>query len=231
VNLRRPDGRPLVIAHRGASVEAPDNSREALDAAVAAGADVVEFDVSPGLVVAHEAHAPGLHLYQALELLAQHDVGLHIDLKQRGYEAAVLDAVDTYGLRDRVLVSSALGRVLRTVATLAPDVPRAIGYPRDRYGVSRFEWPRAVTAPGAAALRSLVPARVGLLLRAAGATVLALHHTLCSSAAVDRAHRRGAPVLAWTVNEPARMRELAALGVDAIVSDDPKTALATLRGQ
>ena len=73
-----------------------------------------------------------------------------------------------------------------------------------------------------------MPVRIPALLAAAHANVLALHHTLCSRAAVAAAHRRGAPVLAWTVDEPARIRELAALGVDAIVTDDPKIALATL---
>jgi glycerophosphoryl diester phosphodiesterase len=231
VNLARRGGRPLVIAHRGASIGAADNSREALEAAVDAGADVVEFDVSRGLVVAHDPRAAGLHLYQALELLAPHPVGLHIDLKQPGLEAAVLDAVSDHGLRERVLVSSALPRALRAAAAVAPEVPRAIGYPRDRYGVSRFGWPRAVTTPGAAALRSLMPARIPLLLGIARANVLALHHTLCSRAAVDAAHGRGVPVLAWTANTPERVRALAALGVDAIVSDDPKTALATLSEQ
>jgi glycerophosphoryl diester phosphodiesterase len=207
---------------------APDNSRESLLAAVAAGADLVEFDVSRGLVLAHDEGAPGLSLSEALALLEPHGVGLHIDVKQPGYEATVLDAVDAHGLRDRVLVSSALGSVLRTVAAIAPDVPRAIGYPNDRYRVSRFDWPAAVTKAGAAALRSVMPARIPLLLRSARADVLALHHALCSRAAIDAAHRRGAPVLAWTVNDPELVRVLAGRGVDAIVSDDPQTALATL---
>jgi glycerophosphoryl diester phosphodiesterase len=73
-----------------------------------------------------------------------------------------------------------------------------------------------------------MPARIPLLLRRARADVLALHHALCSPAAVAAAHRAGAPVLAWTANEPARIRALAAAGVDGIVSDDPQKALATL---
>jgi glycerophosphoryl diester phosphodiesterase len=85
-----------------------------------------------------------------------------------------------------------------------------------------------VTSPAAAALRAAMPARIPLLLRLAGADVLALHHTLCSPAAVAAAHRRGAPVLAWTVNDPARILAVAAAGVDAVVSDDPATAVATL---
>jgi glycerophosphoryl diester phosphodiesterase len=228
VNLRRVDGRPLVVAHRGASAELPENSREAFAAAVAVGADLVELDVTHGLVVAHDAGSPGLHLFQVLELLAPHPIGVHVDLKQPGDESAVLDAIDRFGLRERVLLSTAFPRVARTLSSLAPDLPRAIGYPRDRVGVAGLDWPTAVTRPGAAALRAVMPARVPLLLARTRASVLALHHTLCSRASVAAAHRRGVPVFAWTANDPELILRLASLGVDAIVSDDPKRALATL---
>ncbi len=228
MRFRREDGRPLVVAHRGASAEAPENSREAFLAAVDAGADLVELDVTHGLVVAHEAGAPGLHLFQVLELLAPHPIGLHVDLKQPGDETAVLDALDRYGLRDRALLSTAFPRVARLLGTLAPDVPRAIGYPRDRVGAAGFPWPGALTRTGAAALRAAMPARIPLLLARTQATVLALHHSLCSAAAVAAAHRRDVPVFAWTANDPEAIARLASCGVDAIVSDDPKQALATL---
>jgi glycerophosphoryl diester phosphodiesterase len=228
VRIARLDGRPLVIGHRGAAAVAAENSREALEAAVDAGADLVEFDIAPGLVVAHDRGVPGLHLHEALDLLAPSRVGLQLDVKDGGYEQEVLEAVDARGLRDRVLVSTAYASVGRCMRTLAPGLPIAIGYPRDTYGVSRFRWPAAVTAPGTAALRAAMPARIPLLLRRARADVLALHHALCSPAAVAAAHRAGAPVLAWTANEPARIRALAAAGVDGIVSDDPQKALATL---
>ena len=228
MRLRREDGRPLVVAHRGASAEAPENSREAFLAAVDAGADLVELDVTHGLVVAHDAGAPGLHLFQVLELLAPHPIGLHVDLKQPGDETAVLDALDRYGLRERALLSTAFPRVARLLGTLAPDVPRAIGYPRDRVGAAGFPWPGALTRTGAAALRAAMPARIPLLLARTQATVLALHHSLCSEAAVAAAHRRDVPVFAWTANDPVAIARLASWGVDAVVSDDPKQALATL---
>ena len=38
-------GKPMVVAHRGASIEQPENTLEAFEAAIDAGADVVEFDV------------------------------------------------------------------------------------------------------------------------------------------------------------------------------------------
>ena len=73
-----------------------------------------------------------------------------------------------------------------------------------------------------------MPARVPVLLRWARADVLALHHALVTRAAVGARTPLGAPVLAWTANDPAAVERLAALGVDAIVTDDPGMAVATL---
>jgi glycerophosphoryl diester phosphodiesterase len=231
VNLLRSAGRPLVIGHRGARAVAPENTLAGLEAAVAAGADLVEFDVSPGLQVAHSTHevpASPIDLDTALEYLRAHEVGVHLDVKLPGYEADVVALVRRHALDDRAVLSTAWPRVARRFARLAPGMSHAIGYPRDTYGVARVRWPAGLTRAGAAALRAAMPARIPLLLRQAGADTLALHHTLCSRAAVAAAHRGGAPVLAWTVNDPAAVRRLAALGVDAIVSDDPGMALATL---
>jgi glycerophosphoryl diester phosphodiesterase len=233
MDLRRRDGRPpFVIGHRGAAAVAPENTLAALEAAVAAGADLVEFDVSPDLTLAHslrEAPAEPLELDSALEFLREHGIGVHLDLKEVGVEREAVEAVRRHGLAGRALLSTAWPRTARRLAALAPDLPRAIGYPRDRYGVSRFHWPRGLTATGAAALRAAMPARVPVLLRWARADVLALHHTLVSRAAVRRAHARGAPVVVWTANDPATVRRLAALEVDAIVTDDPAMAVATLK--
>jgi glycerophosphoryl diester phosphodiesterase len=81
-----------------------------------------------------------------------------------------------------------------------------------------------LTSVGAGTLRQAMPFRLPLLLGRSRATVLSLHHTLCSRAAVAVSHRHGAPVLAWTVNDPSGVRRLSGLGVDAIVSDDPEMA-------
>ena len=230
MNLLRRDGRrPLVIGHRGAAAVAPENTRASLEAAVAAGVDIVEFDISPGLQLGHspdEVPHETLTLDEALELLKAHSVGLHLDVKLPGYEEGVLDAVRRHGLDDRVLVSTAFAVTARRFA--GGGLPVAIGYPRDRLGVSNLRWPQPLTRAGAAALRQAMPVRIPILLRWARANALSLHHTLCSRAAVATAHRLGAPVLAWTVNDEAGVRRMAALGVDGIVSDDPQKALATL---
>jgi len=232
VNLRRePGGRPLVIGHRGAAAVAPENTRASLEAAVAAGVDLVEFDISPGLRLGHSAAefpADELSLDEALELLAARDVGLQLDVKLPGYEPEVLDAIERHGVGERALVSTAFAATSRRVAEIAPGFPVAIGYPRDRLGVSNLRWPRPLQRTGAAALRRAMPARVPVLLRWSRANTLSLHHTLCSPAAVATARRLGAPVFAWTVNDPESVRKVTAAGVDGIVSDDPEMTLATL---
>jgi glycerophosphoryl diester phosphodiesterase len=216
LNLRRREGRPLVIGHRGAAAVAPENTLAALEVAVAAGVDLVEFDISPGLLLGHselELPADSIDLDRALDYLRGHELGVHLDVKLPGYEADVVAAVRRHGLVDRAIFATAFAGSSR------------------RLGVSRFRWPRALTQAGAAALRQAMPLRVPLLLRAADANILSLHHTLCSRAAIAASHRRGAPVLAWTANDPQIVSRLAGLGVDAIVSDDPAMALATLLEQ
>ena len=232
MNLRRADGdRPLVIGHRGAAAVAPENTRAALVAAVEAGVDLVEFDISPGLRLGHsldELPAEGMSLDEALAYLAGERVGVHLDVKLPGYEDQVLDAIERHALRERALVSTAFAATARRFAAIAPGLPVAIGYPRDRLGVASVRWPGPFQRTGAAALRQAMPARIPLLLRWARANTLSLHHSLCSRAAVATAHRFGAPVLAWTVNDPDGVRRVAAAGVDGIVSDNPENALATL---
>jgi glycerophosphoryl diester phosphodiesterase len=231
MNLWKANGLPLVIGHRGAAAVAPENTLAALEAAVAARVDLVEFDIAPGLRLGHsldELPAEEISLDDALAFLKAHGVGVHLDVKLPGYEEQVLEAIHRHDLAERAMVSTAFAVTARRFARLAPELPRAIGYPRDRLGVSKLRWPQPVQRAGATALRQAMPVRVPVLLRWARANTLSLHHTLCSRAAVATAHRLGAPVLAWTVNDPAVVRRVIAAGVDGIVSDDPEMARATL---
>ena len=223
VNLHRA-GRPLVIGHRGAAALAPENTLESLAAAVDAGVDLVEFDVGASLTLGHserEIPEDAISLDDALEFLAARGVGAHVDVKHVGIEPQVVDAIRRHGLAEHAIVSTARSRSVRKLATLAPDLPRAIGYPYDRHGAAGVPWPRAVTRQAAAALRAVMPLRLPLLLRATRANVLALHCALVSPALVVAAHARDVPVFAWTVNDTALAERLLAWGVDGIVTDDP----------
>ena len=231
MNLRHTDARPLVIGHRGAASVAPPNTLPGLEAAVAAGADLVEFDVGLGLILGHPGEAlddepPALD--DALGYLAPLGVGIHIDLKARGIEPEVAAAIRRHGVGDRVVVSSPSPAALRRMAGGAGEAARALTYPQDRHGASQVPWPGPVIRASAAALRSAMPVRARLLLAAGPIEALSMHHALVSAPVVRLAHGRGAAVIAWTANTPASVERLARLGVDAIVSDDPGMALGVL---
>ena len=220
-----------MIGHRGAKAVAPENTLAGLEAAVAAGADLVEFDVAEGLVVEHPGEARAVDppaLEEALAYLAGQTIGVHIDLKHDGIEVEVAKAVRRHDLAERVLVSSTSPAALRRLADADPALTRAISYPQDRYGAAGLPWPRPVVRSAAACVRPAMRLRYPFLLSAARAQVLSVHHALVGEALVRAAHARGAALLAWTANDPAEIGRLAAAGVDAIVSDDPGMALRAL---
>jgi glycerophosphoryl diester phosphodiesterase len=229
VDFRHPAGRPLVIGHRGAAAVAPENTLAGLEAAVAAGADLVEFDVDFGLVVRHPgAPQTGLTLGHALDFLAGTTIGIHLDLKFVGAESEIAALVGQLGLGERTVVSTTSARSLRRFEADAPEIARAVSYPRDRTGAGGLPWPPAVVRGSVAAVRPYVLARLPRLLSAGHAVALSVHHNLVTEATVRAVHTRGAALIAWTVNDPARIAALAGLNVDAIVSDDPGMALRVL---
>jgi glycerophosphoryl diester phosphodiesterase len=227
--------RPLVIGHRGAPALAAPNSLAGIEAAASSGADAVELDVGSGLIVGHpgeEPEGPPLALGEALAFLAPLPLMVQLDLKDVGIEAQVAAELRAHGLMERAFASSTSRRALAALAAAAPGLPLVAGYPRDRLGAASLPWPRALERAAAAALRRAMPVRARLLL-SGPAQALALHHALVSPAVVEAVRGRGAALIAWTVNDPLRVAALAGLGVDGIVSDDPRMVrdvLGTLSG-
>jgi len=260
ISLERRDGRPLVIGHRGAPALAPENTLPSFRAALAAGVDLVEFDVvtlrAGELVVAHSddllemSHGavsgsigalsfrelrelcPELpSLDETLGFFAEEarDIGLHVDLKSTGAVDHVAAALERFGLVERTLVSSFHLGALRRLSRLEPRVRIGASFPQDRLGINERPGFRPVVTGSLRGLRLLAPALVPVLLTRARATTLVLHHELVTPAAVGRAHARGAPVVAWTVDDPEELFRLTAAGVDAFVTNDPSRFVSTLK--
>jgi glycerophosphoryl diester phosphodiesterase len=248
----RADGRLLRVGHRGAAALEPENTLRSLERAVELGCDLVEFDVielhDGTLVVAHSddllevshgaaagrvttrslaalrAVAPELPTFgEALELLgASERVGLHVDLKGRGLEAAVARAIRRHGLIERSVVSTFHAPSLLRLREVEPALARGLTYPVDRYRLAgrRLLVPLVVSA--AAALRRALPRRIERMLGDVGASAAMLHFSVVSQAAVERAHAMGVAVFAWTVDDEALVSSMAAAGVDGVITNDPR---------
>jgi glycerophosphoryl diester phosphodiesterase len=227
VRLERTARGPLRIGHRGAAGLAPANSLEAVEAALACGVDGVEIDVvsvEGRLVAAHSAGEAGPSsppLEDALALVAASDAFLLCDVKEAGREAELVALLQRHALAERTVVASFLGEVLRATAALEPGLTLARSYPDDRLGVSEH-LPDAAIEAGLAALRRALPYRIARMLRAPGATAATLHHRVISPPLVARCRALGVPILAWTVNDREALERAEALGVDGVITDDPR---------
>jgi glycerophosphoryl diester phosphodiesterase len=216
---------------------AAENTLASFEAALAHGVDAIEFDVvdaGPGpLVVAHSLHerAPDQPtLDEAVAFLAERGAMLHVDLKLTGRLDEVAAALRDHDVLDRAVVSSFHRPSLRALAAHAPEARIGFTYPEDRHGISRRRALRPAIRIGSVALRRAIVARIPAMVGRAGAHALMLHHAVVSRAAVARAHRAGAAVWAWTVDDPLELARLDAAGVDAVISNDPRIfeAVATL---
>ncbi|HVN62680.1 MAG TPA: glycerophosphodiester phosphodiesterase [Gaiellaceae bacterium] len=228
ISLERIDGRVLRIAHRGAPVLAPENTLPSFAAALDHGMDIVELDVlalpDGRIAVTHDRPARGaeiLLLDDALGFLADREARVQVDLKLRD-PAGVVEAVRRHGLVEHAFVSGADAAALRRVRELEPGLRTSFTYPEDRFGLTKRGGLNALTTPGLAVMQRALPARVGGMLARAGATAMTLHHAVVTAAVVERCTALGAPVLAWTVDDPAVCRRLEALGVAGIITNDPR---------
>lgn len=228
IDLRRRDGRMLRVGHRGAAALAPENTIAALAMALELECDLVEVDVlelDGVLVLAHsQAELPAqlATLDEALAFLAPGSCGIQLDLKARGAEHAVVDALQKRGLVERTVVSSFRAASLRTLHGLEPGLRLGFTYPEDRYGVSGRRALAPFVSSGLRVMRATLPRRIAWMLGAAEATAAMLHWQVVTKPGVERCHATGAAVLAWTVETPEQLRALDELGVDGVITDDPR---------
>ncbi len=232
--------RPFLIGHRGAPRLAPENTLRSFELALDEGADSFEFDVvalSDGsLAVAHsrkqaERALAGrggrdrrVELEQVLELAARRLEGRPFlaDLKSSGLEPVLAETLRAYGLASQVLVCSLDRSSLRRLRSLAPEIPRSLSYPADRGQLSERRGFAAAVPAALRLMRELLPHRIGHWLDRTEASAVTLHHGVVSVEVVRACHARGVAVIAWTVNDESVASRLKAVGIDAIITDDPR---------
>ncbi len=239
------DSRPLVIAHRGVSLEAPENTLAAFRRALEIGVDAVETDVhlsSDGEpVVLHEStldrttDGHGLVKEHSFAALRRLDAGRWFDERFAGERIPTLEeALDV--LRPvRVIVEIKNGPVYyEGIAARVADVVRRSGH--KAITVSSFDHPvlremrRLAPDMETAALymgRLIDPLR---LAREVGAGILHPYWMWITPDLVRAAHAAGLQVETWTVDEPAHQAHVVSLGVDGIITNQPVRLRSLLAG-
>ncbi len=220
------------VGHKGAATVAPGNTVASFEAALALGVDMIEFDVLPladgRLVIAHDYEAAAgspLDLHEGLDHLA--GVGyialrFDVDLKLPGYEREVVEALRARGLLDRSLMSTTYPESLERLGALAPGVPRGWSVPRARRDYTQS---RLAAMPAYAYLRwmrSRMPARARLMLEQGRCEALMAYWRLVDPALVAAVHGAGGLLFAWTVDEAEGIARLETLGVDGVITNDPR---------
>lgn len=186
--------------------------------AVALGVELIEVDVRRGasgeLVCAHDVPVLDSPLLRdVLALAAEAGVGGHIDLKESGYEAELVELVRSYAL---------------PYAWFTTDDDASVAALRAAGGEALLTLgPSFAGRPPLAAIRDLwraaVPFRRMVACDARGA---AAQFRLAGPVLRWWCRRRGLVVLVWTVNDDRRLRHfLRARGVTAVVTDRPRQAL------
>lgn len=235
--MRRDGEAPLVIAHRGASGDRPENTLPAFEHAVEQGADMIETD---------------LHLSRDGVIVIHHDAGLERlggqgEIRQRS--AAELAALDAAPGDPDVLAMPTLLDILEGFGDrIEWNLELKVGLEAPYEGIED----RVVTEVEARGLLGRVlfssfddgvlsrlrarseAARLGVLVsprarrdvwgRASRVAAEAIHpHTrLVDAARVDAAHERGLAVYPYTANEPREMLRLVHLGVDGVITNFPR---------
>ena len=227
-----------IEAHRGDSANAPENTLAAFRRAVKLGVRSTELDVHPTLhgtlVVLHDdtvdrtTNGSGPVSDMTVEELQRLDAGSWFGRRFRGERIPILEealewsrgrcglnlelkeadrsAEAIHGMARRVLAHAALDRVLFSsfrpsdLLRIRSVLPRA-----------RLAWLVSRTS------RGLQP-----LARRAGLFALHPKDPLVTPRLVGRCHRMGLAVHVWVVNRPDRIARLEALGVQGVMTDDPR---------
>ena len=235
--------RPLILAHRGASIEAPENTLAAFRQAIELGADGIELDVHLSrdgeLVVIHDervdrtTNGKGWVKDLTLSQLKSLDAGswfdpafkgeriptlkevidlvsgrcklINIEIKSGiilypGIEEKVLREMETSDLLGKVIISSFNHFSLKTIKEMNPDVKTGILYMEGL--VDPWIYARHVPADALHPIFHAVTPEI-----------------------VNGAHSTGLGVHAWTVDKPEDITRMSGYGVDAVITNDPRTAV------
>jgi len=237
--------KPLLLAHRGASAYAPENTLAAFQLAMQQGAHGVELDAKLSadgeIVVMHDASVDrtmeGRGKVNELSLAALREFkagGRFSDRFPNERIPTLVEVLETLGSRALINIELTNYSTSRDgLPELAADLVEKMDLqatvlfssflPANLKRV-RHKLPQARVAilalPGLAGW----PGR-GWLGRQAAPDIVHPHHSDITPGFVRQEHARGRRVHTWTVNDPRAARAFLLMGIDGLISDDPPAML------
>jgi glycerophosphoryl diester phosphodiesterase len=227
----------MVVAHRGASANAPENTLAAMELAISNGADWVEIDVQETLdgevVVIHDSDlmkigGSGRKVFEStLAELQSVDIGTWKDPSFSDQRIPTLQQLLEL-CKDRVNVVIELkyyGREERLEERVA-SIVEAVGV-QDQIIIMSLSYPAIQK------MKSLRPKwRIGLLASVSigditrlDADFFAVNANFANRAFIKHVHSRGKKLMVWTVNDTISMSAMMSRGVDGIITDKPQLAI------
>lgn len=237
--------RPLILAHRGASYDAPENTLAAFRLAREMGADGVELDVLLSAddipVVIHDftvdktTDGEGKVRDKTLRELKKLDAGSHFDYTFRSERIPTLDEafeaigdlivnveLKSVGIRPTFLEMAVLGVIRKRNLQ-----NRVIISSFNPFALRRFHR-LAPNIPLGFLYSADTPSWLRLFMIGLPHEARHPHHTMIDAEFMKWAHTNRYRVNTWTVDDPARAMVLRDLEVDSIISNRPDLMLQTL---
>jgi glycerophosphoryl diester phosphodiesterase len=242
--------RPIIIAHRGDSAYAPENTLPAFQQALQKGADGIELDAkltADGHVIAiHDStvdrttDGKGQVSSLTLEAIRRLDAGRWYDEKFAGTKVPLLEEVFEVVGKDKIInIELKSANLFSSSDDLVTKVCELIKrhnnhgqilfssfYPSSLKIVAQIlpEIPRGLLT---------MPGLLGIWARSFGfmfGDYQALHPHVSNTSReqVQRAHRLKRRIHTWTVNKPEEIIRFKGWGVDGIITDDPQAAIHAL---
>ncbi|MBA3866437.1 MAG: glycerophosphodiester phosphodiesterase [Solirubrobacterales bacterium] len=231
----------LRVGHKGADAVVPGNTVESFRKAAEIGVDVIELDVlwlqdahlpveqRAPLVAAHdwadaERRTP-LTLTEALDAFLEpplDKVEIDLDIKLPGREEEIVTALRERDLVGRAMISTmelySLGRIL----DLEPKLRRGWTYPKVTKDWTSKPWAKPVLPAALIGMRYRLPGLAAEKLPKFNVAAMWVYHPLVSARLARICRLAGVELIAWTVDDQARMRKLLDAGVTGLVSNDPR---------
>jgi glycerophosphoryl diester phosphodiesterase len=224
-------GRVKRVGHKGADLLVAGNTRASFDAALAAGVDMIEFDVLKArgdgrLLLSHDhSHAAGAETFeQGLKHLATPafaGIDFDVDLKLPGYEREVVDVLSEHGLLERSLISTGYPPSHAILREIDPSIRIGWSVPRVKRDYTRSWW-AAPTALGVLAVgRRVFPRIAAEALREGRCDAIMAQWRLVTPALARAVEHAGGQLYVWTVDDARMIRRLVDLGVTGVITNDP----------